>query len=98
MPDSETTKKLDDLRTNLTDKLGELHRRATHAKLVLSPWSYWKNPWVRLGIGAAVGFVLGQRSTGRTHESLAHAVVRAGLSAATAVLVTSALTQSRGDA
>jgi hypothetical protein len=96
MPDTDTSGKLEDLRNNITDKLGELHRRATHAKLVLSPSSYWKNPWVRLGIGAAVGLVLGQRSTGRTHESLAHAVVRSGLSAAAAVLVTRALTQPRG--
>jgi hypothetical protein len=100
MSDAETSHNIEELRGGLTEKLGELHRRATHAKLVLSPGTYWKNPWIRLGIGAAIGFVMIDRrpAAARTHEPLVHAIVRAGLCAAASALVARSLAVPRGDA
>ena len=100
MSNIETNRKIEELRTSLTEKLGELHRRATSAKETLSPWHHWKNPWVRIGIGAVIGFAVGRRrpAEARTHESLVHSIVRAGLSAAAAVLVTRSLAKPGGDA
>jgi hypothetical protein len=101
MPNPETTHELDELRDNVTAKLGELHRRATHARLALSPSSYWRQPWLRLGLGVALGYAIGRRATTTlgtpgtpaAHETIVHAVLRAGLAAAAAVLVTRALKQ-----
>ena len=100
MSAAETNRNIEELRSSLTEKLGELHRRATHAKLVLSPSTYWKNPWIRLGIGAAIGFaIVDRRPAGaRTHEPLVHAIVRAGLCAAASALVARSLAVPRGDA
>jgi hypothetical protein len=98
MSDLETNQKIDDLRHDLAEKLGELHRRAVHTKQVLSPSTYWNNSWIRLGIGAAVGFALGsyRRGAARTHEGLVHSIVRAGLGAAVTSVVTRALA-TKGD-
>lgn len=83
---------VEELRGSLTEKLGELHRRATHAKVVFSPSTYWKSPWIRLGVGAAIGYAITRRNNAnRTHEGLVHAIVRAGLSAAASALVIRAL-------
>ena len=92
-PDRTHDRTIDELRISLADKLGELHRRASHAKLALSPATYWHNPWVRLGIGVAIGFAVGhrRRASTRTHEGLLHAIVRAGLSAAASALVVQSL-------
>src|SRR3954471_14961141 len=100
MSDAETNRHIDELRGNLTEKLGELHRRATHVKLALSPSTYWNNPWIRIGIGAAIGFALVDRrpAAARTHEGLVHAIVRAGLCAAASALVARSLAVPRGDA
>jgi hypothetical protein len=81
---------IDELRAGLADKLAELHRRAKHARALASPSTYLRNPWVQLGIAAAIGYALLDRR-GRQHEGLVHAVVRSGLSAAAHVLVTRAL-------
>jgi hypothetical protein len=100
MSDAETNHHIDELHNNLTEKLGELHRRAAHAKRVLSPSTYWNNPWIRLGIGAAIGFAIADRrpAAARTHEGLVHAVVRAGLCAAASALVARSLAIPRDDA
>ena len=84
---------IDELRGNLTEKLGELHRRATRARVVLSPSTYWDNLWVRVGIGVAIGYAMRRRpgTAVPNHESLVHAIVRAGLSAAASGLVIRAL-------
>jgi len=83
--------RIDELRTNLSDKLAELHRRAVRAKQLVTPSTYWKSPWVKAGIGVAIGYALLTRRRDATHESLVHAIVRSALSAATSVLVTRAL-------
>ena len=80
---------LDALRANLDEKLAELKRRATHAKVVLTPATYLDDPWVRCGIAALLGFAIGsgsQRALLRTglgiagvlvaHQLLAHAATR----------------------
>ena len=100
MPDLETTQRIEQLRTALGDKLSELHRRASVMKRRLTPSSYWENPWVRFGVGAAIGLVLaGRRRTqpGGPHEGLVHAMVRAGLSAAVSGLVARSLALPPGD-
>jgi hypothetical protein len=94
MPTPETTHELDELRDNVTAKLGELHRRATQVRVALSPSSYWRQPWLRLGLGIAIGYAIGRRASATspgTNETIVHAVLRAGLSAAATMLVAGAL-------
>jgi hypothetical protein len=52
---------IDDLREDLTAKLGELHRRAVHAKAVVTPGTYLANPWLRLGAGLVAGAIVAQQ-------------------------------------
>ena len=73
------TRSVDELRDALTDKLGELHRRAVHAKDVVTPATYLANPWLRIGIGLVAGAVVGDQ------------VKRGGLSGALALLGLGAL-------
>jgi hypothetical protein len=47
-------------RANLSQRLGELERRVDEVKHNLDPASWLANPWARVGIAAAVGFVLGR--------------------------------------
>jgi hypothetical protein len=93
MADSQTNRNIEDLRASLADKLEELHRRASRVTKVLTPSTYWNDPVVRFGLGVAIGLMVGSR--GRTssaaHEGLVHAIVRAGLTAATTALITRAL-------
>ena len=67
MPDSKP-RELEELRDNVTAKLAELHRRATRARLALTPSTYWQNPWIRLALGVAVGLALGWRRAPVTRE------------------------------
>ena len=52
---------VDELRDSLTEKLGELHRRAVHAKEVVTPATYVANPWVRIGVGLFAGALVGDQ-------------------------------------
>ncbi|MEO8554994.1 MAG: hypothetical protein ABI678_33675 [Kofleriaceae bacterium] len=52
---------LDKLRDSLTEKLGELHRRAVHAKQVVTPATYFENPWTQLGLALVAGIVVGDQ-------------------------------------
>jgi len=61
------------------------------------------NPWARFGIGIAVGigvgFALGRltaSSDGKRHETITHAIVRAGMAAAAGLLVRNAIEKSAG--
>jgi len=89
--------KIELARRGLTDKLDELRRRAKLIRTRLSPSTYWNMPILRFGVGLAAGYALGRRPTSvATVEhprspSILHAVVRAGLAAATASLVRRAL-------
>ena len=80
----------------MADKLEELHRRASTVTKVLTPSTYWNDPVVRFGIGVAIGLLVGSRgrSSSATHEGLAHAIVRAGLTAATTALITRTLAKA----
>ncbi len=93
MADSKTNRNIEELRTSLSDKLEELHRRASTVTRVLTPTTYWNDPMVRFGIGVAIGLLVGSRgrASTATHEGLFHAIVRAGLSAATTALITRTL-------
>jgi hypothetical protein len=95
---TDTQHQLENLRSNLTAKLGELHRRAVHAKRTLSPATYLDQPWVRYGVAAAIGlaagYVLGGRKSsaaGTVSDGIVHGIVRAALSAGAAALVSRAL-------
>jgi hypothetical protein len=66
---------------------------------VLTPSTYWNDPIVRFGLGVVIGLAVGSRGSrgtavAATHEGLLHAIVRAGLTAATTALITRALTQA----
>lgn len=74
-----TQGELDALRANLDEKLAELKRRATHAKVVLTPATYLDDPWVRCGIAALLGFAIGSGSR--------RALLRTGLGIAGVVAV-----------
>lgn len=91
--DLETAERIEQLRGALGEKLSELHRRASVVKRRLTPSTYWENPWVRFGVGAAIGFALAhrRRSQPGVHEGLFHAMVRAGLSAAITGMVARSL-------
>jgi|GEM_PF-6979929 len=93
MADSQTNRNIEELRASLSDKLEELHRRASTVTKVLTPTTYWNDPVVRFGIGVALGLMVGSRgrASDASHEGLFHAIVRAGLTAATTALVTRAL-------
>lgn len=92
MSEGASQAEVDALRANLDEKLAELKRRAVHAKEVLTPATYLQNPWVRVGIAAAVGFALGSGSRRDGGEDMLHSILRAGLSAAGAVAVQKLLT------
>jgi hypothetical protein len=96
MADPRTNRNIEDLRASLADKLEELHRRASTVTRVLSPSTYWNDPVVRFGIGVAIGLIVGSRgrANAATHEGLAHAIVRAGLTAATSALITRTLAKA----
>lgn len=72
-------------RRGLSSKLGELQHRAARVRATLSPLSYLASPWVRVGIGLGVGYLLGRRRSsppqqvievGSPSISLAQMVVR----------------------
>jgi hypothetical protein len=96
MADSKTNRNIEDLRASLADKLEELRRRANRATTALTPSTYWNDPVVRFGIGVAIGLLVGARgrSGHASHEGLAHAIVRAGLTAATTALITRTLAKA----
>ena len=52
---------VDEVRDALNEKLGELHRRAVHAKQVVTPATYVANPWLRIGVGLVAGAVVGDQ-------------------------------------
>ncbi len=90
----QTLRELDELRLSLTEKLGDLHRKANAAAdLITTAMRYWHNPGVRFGVGVVLGFALGggKHKPGDSSEGLVRAVIRAGLMAATSSLVTRAL-------
>lgn len=52
---------VDELRDSLNEKLGELHRRAVHAKQVVTPATYFDNPWTKLGLALVAGVIVGDQ-------------------------------------
>jgi hypothetical protein len=83
---SSIDRRVDALRARLATNLGELQRRATRARELISPRTYLENRWVQLGLGLAAGYLAGRRRAPRLltdgsasrgqPETLAHAVVR----------------------
>ncbi len=68
----------------------KLHEFEERAKAAMAPGTLLKNPWVRIGLGFAIGYALGSRRRGPAtpnHETIFHAIVRTGLAAAAAMLV-----------
>jgi hypothetical protein len=97
--DITSTPKIEQLRSSLGDKIAEIQRRASHAKEMLTPAHYWRNPWVRLGLGVIIGYAFGsrRRDGDASHEGLIHAVVRSGLGTAASVLVNRTLALPPGE-
>lgn len=83
-------------RARLAANLGELQQRLTHARKLVSPRTYLANPWLKVGLGVAVGYLVGRRRPRKRLASpdpdppikpdLVHAALRA-----TATYVASAL-------
>jgi hypothetical protein len=64
MPDLTTTAdRIVDSRERLALKLVELQRRVTRARTLLSPRTYLDSPWIRVGVGIVVGYLLGRVGT-----------------------------------
>jgi len=102
MPSPQTRRDLDDLRNGLTDKLEELHRRAKVAREMVTPSTYLRSPWFKLGAIALVGAGLyASRRTTATGETLLHAAVRSAVMTTVGLLVShgvrSLLETSAGD-
>ena len=55
-------------REGLIEKLGELRRRGTRARALLRPSRYLDNPWLRLGVGIALGYAI--RARRAAHHAL----------------------------
>jgi len=72
----------------LVDKLRELQRRARVAKTMLSPSTYLDNPWVRFGLAATVGYLVGR---GRSESQVLGPLGRQVLAAAARGLIDRAL-------
>ena len=87
MSEPATQADVDLLRAHLDEKLAELKRRAVHAKQVLTPATYFRSPWLRVGIAAAVGFAIGAGARRDGGGSWLHSILRAGLSSAGVVVV-----------
>ena len=72
-------------RDGLTAKLGELRRRESHVRTVLSPIRHLANPWLHVAIAVVVGYRLGRpgvtdstvETTPVRHETLIQVIVRA---------------------
>ncbi|HEY6173963.1 MAG TPA: hypothetical protein VIX73_05935 [Kofleriaceae bacterium] len=84
---TDTTPRIALARDNLTAKLGELRRREARVRTVLSPMRHLANPWLRVGVAAAIGYRLGRAGpvriavepTSAGSETLFRSIVRAGL-------------------
>ncbi len=57
---TDTNARIAAARDRLAAKLAELQHRVTAARELVSPATYLANPWVRFGLGAAVGFLIGR--------------------------------------
>lgn len=88
MPDQETQRDLGELRDSLSDKLEELHRRAKVARDAVTPSTYLKSPWFKVGAIALVGAgIYASRRTTASGETLLHAAVRSAVMTAVGLLV-----------
>jgi hypothetical protein len=61
-------------RDGLSAKLGELRRRESHVRTVLSPIRHLANPWLHVAIAAVVGYRFGR--PGRTESTIEAMPVR----------------------
>ncbi len=59
----DTTNRIALARTGIAAKLGELQQRGARVRAALSPRTYLASPWVRMGIGVGIGYVMGRRTT-----------------------------------
>ena len=74
-------------RARLAANLGELQQRVTRARKLVSPQTYLASPWFRVGLGVAVGYLVGRRrprrllASGDATAPIAHGLIRAALRA-----------------
>jgi len=91
-----------ELRARLAANVGELQHRVTRVRTLMSPRTYLGNPWVRFGLGMAVGYLVGRRrkpalltdghASAGAAESLIHAALRSTVMTLAASLIQRALT------
>jgi hypothetical protein len=54
-------RRIEEARARLATHLGELQDRVTRAREMISPGTYLRSPWLKLGIGVALGYAVGRR-------------------------------------
>jgi hypothetical protein len=98
-----------EVRSRLAANLGELHDRVNRARRLMSPRTYLDNPWVRLGLGVAAGYLVGSRrkpkllTAGDGHvvvgaaESLVHAALRSTVMTIAAAVIQRAIGNATSD-
>jgi hypothetical protein len=92
-----------EVRSRLAANLGELHDRVNRARRLMSPRTYLDNPWVRLGLGVAAGYLVGRRRKPKlltagdgqvvagTAETLVHAALRSTVMTLAAAVIERAI-------
>lgn len=81
MADAQTMQQIEQLRGSLSEKLAELHRRATETRELLTPAHYWRSPWLKVGAGVALGMMVagGRRDGGLSFLGATVAAALGGL-------------------
>lgn len=58
-------RRIDEARARLAADLHELQDRVTQLRELVSPAHYLKSPWIKVGAGVALGYLVGRRSPRR---------------------------------
>jgi hypothetical protein len=95
-----------EVRSRLAANLGELHDRVNRARRLMSPRTYLDNPWIRLGLGVAAGYLVGRRRKPKlltagdgevvaaAAETLVHAALRSTVMTLAAAVIERAIGQA----
>ncbi|MEJ7597405.1 MAG: hypothetical protein WKG01_05800 [Kofleriaceae bacterium] len=82
-------------RTRLSANLGALQQRLTRARVLTSPGTYLRSPWLKVGLGLVAGYLVGrpsrkQRPTpvaASASAGLVHAAARAAVTSLAGMVI-----------